>query len=230
MPTTIQKPTDTIPPKGRGRPKLLSDRRQRERVVACARQLLLKQGYARTTTDQIAAKCRISKQTLYKLFPEKLSIFAAIVDAHRQDMLALPGDYAGLPVGVALEKIFRVEIDARSHKERIAIIKLMIAEAPLFPELRLIMHKRGAEKSRDELSRWLAEQATAGKIAIDSPDDDAQILMDMVFGPIIRQTVGATRMPQQNMKDHIRRCIGIFLQGVAIEAEKHDGGGPPLKA
>lgn len=191
----------------------MSEAHQRQKIIDCTRQLLLKQGYALTTTDQIAAKCRISKQTLYRLFPEKLAIFAAIVDAHRQNMLALPGDYAGLPLKTALEKIFRVDIDARAHRERVAIIKLMIAEAPLFPELKTIMHKRGGERSHAELSRWLAEQARQGKISIGNADQDAHILMDMVFGPLLRQTAGIPGIREQTMNDHTRRCISIFLNG-----------------
>ncbi|HEY0328023.1 MAG TPA: TetR/AcrR family transcriptional regulator [Rhodopseudomonas sp.] len=202
-------------PRQRGRPKLRPDDAQRSLIADCARQLFLQKGYGRTTTDEVAARCRISKHTLYRLFPGKPALFAAIVDLHRQAMLALPGDYDGLPLDRALEAIFRIDIDPQADKDRVALLRLVMLEAHQSPELGEIVRRHGADKSRTELAGWLAAQASRGAIAIDDPHSAARILMDMIFGAIAFKTVDNLNWPGDDDRNaHIRRCIAVFLNGV----------------
>jgi len=203
------------PPRRRGRPKVMSDAAQRERIVDGARKLLLANGYARTTTDDVAAACRISKQTLYRHFPGKPALFAAIVESHRQTMLALPGDYGDLPLDKALETIFRIDIDPKADRERVALLRLVLVESQQFPELDNMLRRHGADKSRGELAAWLDAQARAGRIAIDDADSTAHILMNMIFSIAGPNSGRHLAWPgAQKRRDHIRRCIAIFLAGV----------------
>lgn len=202
-----------LPP--RGRPKVMSDAAQRERIVEGARKLLLEKGYGRTTTDDIAACCKISKQTLYRHFPGKLALFAAIVDSHRQSMLALPGDYDGLPLDRALEKIFRIDIDPQADRERVALLRLVLVESQQYPELADMLSRHGADRSRAELSAWLTAQSRQGLMAIDDADATAHILMDMIFGIAPPKGGRPPVWPSATKRqDHIRRCVAIFLSGV----------------
>lgn len=197
----------------------MSDAAQRERIVEGARKLLLSKGYARTTTDDIAAACKISKQTLYRHFPGKPALFSAIVEAHRQSMLALPGDYGDLPLDKALETIFRIDIDPKADRERVALLRLVMVESQQFPELEQTLLRHGADKSRGELAAWLTAQARAGRIAIDDADSAAHILMHMIFsiaGPKggLKGGLHLAWPGAQKRQDHIRRCVSIFLKGV----------------
>lgn len=199
----------------RGRPKVMSDAAQRALIVADATKLLIGNGYGRTTTDDVAAHCRISKQTLYRHFPGKHALIAAIVDSHRQSMLALPGDYGDLPLDQALEKIFKIDIEPRADRERFAFIRLAELEAPRYPELKRQLDRHGRDRSHEELSRWLADQSRRGLIAIDDADSAARILMDMIFGVFIFRGEGPFKRPgPQKRVAHIRRCVSIFLGGV----------------
>jgi AcrR family transcriptional regulator len=202
--------------RGRGRPKLLSDESQKALIVDGARQLFLERGYGRTTTDDVAAQCRISKQKLYRLFPGKPALFAAVVDAHRHSMLALPGDYNAMPLDEALLKIFHFDIDAAVERERIALLQMVVHEARQFPELEAILRQYGAERSRDELAKWLIAQHRRGRIRIDNGRRTAQILMDMIFGAVVPK-IGDSVVLQQaaQRRKHVRQCIAIFLNGVA---------------
>lgn len=208
-------PTRKVTRQPRGRPKVMSDEAQRALIVDDARKLLLEKGYGRTTTDDVAARCRISKQTLYRHFPGKHALFAAIVDSHRQSMLALPGDYGDLSPDRALERIFRIDINPRDDRDRVALLRLVLLEAQQFPELEDILRRHGGDRSRFELARWLDQQCRRGLMAIGDVDRSAQILMDMIFGAIVFKASRRLKLPGPKERNaHIRRCIEIFLNGV----------------
>lgn len=198
----------------RGRPKVVTDEAQRALIVECARILFLERGYGRTTTDDVAERCRMSKQTLYRLFPSKQDLFAAVVDVHRQSMLALPGNYEGMTLDEALQKIFKLDIDARADWERMALLRMVMLEAPQFPELFNIMRHQGAQRSHAELARWLSGMRERGAIETDDTSSIARILMDMIFAPPILETDGIGRGSPDAHQAHIRRCIQVFLRGV----------------
>ncbi len=219
------------PPTRRGRPKRMSDEAQRAHIVEETRRLFIANGYGATTTDHIAACARISKQTLYRLFPGKPALFAAIVDAHRQSMLALPGDYDHLPQEEALARIFRVDLDDEAHRERIAFIRLVRLESARFPELREMLKRHGAERSRADLSAWLARQCAAGRMVLDNTEAAARLLMDMIFGAAVFRAAG-DRDPSgaEERQAHIRRAIAVFLYGVAAHPRPSRPGAPHLDA
>ncbi len=76
----------------------------RERIVSAGERLLLEHGYRGVTTDAVAKRARVSKKTLYTVFPSKDALMEAILlslleeDIRRVDaIISGPGD--------ALEKI-----------------------------------------------------------------------------------------------------------------------------
>ncbi len=202
--------------RGRGRPKVISDEQQAAAIAREARDLFVERGYARTPMEEIAARCHISKRTLYRLFPNKTEVFGAIVDQHRQTMLALPGDYDDLPLEEAIDRIFLVDIDEEAHRKRSEVIRLAILEGRRYPELAALLHQRGADKSRLMLAEWLEAQARRGRIEIEDAGMTAGILMDMVFGVIaLKQERGVPRWPgDDDRRAVLRRTIRIFVNGV----------------
>ena len=193
----------------------MPDADQRAHILDCATKLFLTKGYARTKTEDVAARCRISKQTLYRLFPGKHALFAAIVDQHRQSMLGLPGDYDDLPLDVALEKILRTDIDPASDRARVAMLRMFIQEAHQFPELEDLLQRHAGDRARAELATWLNAQAARGRIKIDDAHAVARALLDMVFGAVCSKTSGRVTWPsQKERKIQIQRCVSIFLNGV----------------
>lgn len=203
-------------PRGRGRPKVTDDVEQAGHIAAVARGLFLERGYGGTTMNDVAAACRISKRTLYRHYPGKTDLLEAIVEQHRTTMLALPGDYDDLPLTVALEKIFVIDIDEEGDANRAALLRLTIVEAAQYPEVGEIMGRLGADRSKNLLAGWLASQAERGRLDIDDPDSCARILMDMVFGAVVtKKGLGPEWPGLEDRKEWLRRCIRIFVHGVA---------------
>ncbi len=215
MDTKVKVTPAVAVPRHRGRPKLVSDDAQRLLIVDGARKLLVEKGYGRTTTDEVAARCRISKQTLYRLFPGKPALFAAVVDAHRYSMLALPGDYDALPLEQALQQIFRIDIDPQAERDNLALMRLVMLESQQHPELEEMLFRYGPGKAQADLSKWLKARCRRDQIEIDDIDSVAHILLDMIFGPmVLKLHVAATRRRVHQREHHVRRCVAIFLNGI----------------
>ncbi len=200
----------------RGRPKTTSDDAKRMKIIAAAQKTFQELGYGGTTMDLVAARCKISKQTLYRLFSRKIELFAAVVSAHRKTMLALPRDPdERLPLADTLADIFMIDIDENAERERRTFIHAVMLDAQQFPEIGEAVRMHGIEESRQMLTEWLAAQCADGNIVIDDTTSGARMLMDMIFGAMISPPGHLDDWPSREVRSrHLRRCIDVFLNGV----------------
>ncbi|MCO6187536.1 TetR/AcrR family transcriptional regulator [Rhizobium sp. L1K21] len=211
------KPSGAEPPskRGRGRPKRTSDAEQRLEIIRHARTLFMERGFAASTMDEISARCRISKRTLYKFFANKLDVFAAVVADHSHDMLALPGNYDDLPVEKALECIFRTDIDENLHRERMSFIRLVINEARGNPQLAIMLREMGRDRSWRNLKAWLEERHKKGQIDIIDAGDTANILMELMLGGLAAEPGRHTDFPDRDSRiRYLRSCIRVATRGI----------------
>lgn len=203
------------PGRSRGRPKVLSDAERRDRLVEVATGLFADLGFGRTTMDLVAARAHVSKQTLYRLFPNKSTLFVAAIERHRQSMLKLPGDYDEVPLAEALARIFRADLDRASFRDHMRLIETALAESVQYPEVAETLHRYGAAPSRAELAGWLAHEMARGRLAHhDDPPALADILMHMIFSTVRFHCEGPcaadTAVDRETL---VRRCIDVFLHG-----------------
>jgi AcrR family transcriptional regulator len=197
----------------RGRPKSQPDTIRREAIARRAAEMFASQGFAGTTTEDVAATCGISKQTLYRLFPSKTALFASVVDHHRQEMLDF-GDTRGMDDATALERIFRVDIEPEADIARIRLVRVVVAESSDHPELGEVMMQYGGGKARAELGAWLAARGLLGPEEDVDPELQADILLNMIFGAVLAKEMGDLSFPGgERRRAYMRQCIRVFLQG-----------------
>lgn len=198
----------------RGRPKVSSDEQQAAAVVAEARRIFIEQGYERMTMDGIAARCRMSKRTIYQLFASKQAVMKAVIEDHRAQIFGLPGDYDGLPLEEALSQIFRINVDGDDDLQRWAVLRAIKAEAAKSEELLAIIRANTADLIPGMLADWIAEQAGRGRIAVPDPARAAKILLDMVFGCVFDKNGRLCEWPDaEDRRVYMRDCISIFVNG-----------------
>ncbi len=124
-----------------------------------------------------------------------------------------------MPLDEALAQIFMVDISDEVDEERVAVIRLVLAEGRAFPELAEILKQYSAEFSRAQLAGWLARQCALGRLKPQDTAVSAQILMDMVFGAVIMKNIGEMDWPDgDSRRKHIRICIDLFLYGAGSAA------------
>lgn len=197
-----------------GRPKVRSDEEQTAIIVGKAIELFLDVGFVAMRMDDVAAARRISKRTLYRLFPGKLDLFRAMVDVHRQSMLIFPPMEHRMPLEDTLAKVFRLDIDPEEDCRRMGFIHRALAETRGVPELGDILHREGGEKGRALLAAWLADWKNTGAVRIGDPHTAASILMGMVFGAVVLKPGDVSRWPGgSDRKAYLQECIRYFVNG-----------------
>jgi AcrR family transcriptional regulator len=71
-----------------GRPPLLSNEARTKRVLSAAATVFAAHGFDTATVDEIASLSEISKPVIYRLFPSKAHLYAAVVEQHASERAA----------------------------------------------------------------------------------------------------------------------------------------------
>lgn len=190
----------------------------RHLIVQVTGKLFLQKGYGATTTEEIAVCCKISKQTLYRLFAGKSALFAAVVELKRLQFLDLPVP-DDLSLQTALETIFRLSISEDEEHERIQFLQMVLTEGRLYPELAEILNDVGSVQGHVELAGWIQLQADKGLIElVENALNTSYLLTDMVFGSLLRKTIGDVQWRRgEAWRAHVRAVIGVFLHGTSCQ-------------
>ncbi len=115
----------------------------RERLRVAAHQLFLQQGYLATSIDAILAEAGISsKETLYRHYANKEALFVDVL-AHltlsqpgfSEKLAALPTPHDLPSLRQALTQLSREILSMMSQPGYLALVRIIIAEAPRFPQL-----------------------------------------------------------------------------------------------
>jgi AcrR family transcriptional regulator len=201
--------------RSRGRPKARSDEAERERIVAEARAIFLAAGYGGMTMDEVAARCGVSKRTLYRLFPAKTDLFRAMVAEHRRSSLALPRPPDEiLPLAEALATIFRLDGPESERRDQLAFVSVILADSGRFGEIEEMLGQEAAQPARQLLAEWLRLQQSRGLLRADVPAESmARMLMDLVFSVLVRRFPGDEPLTSQERVREARLCIDVFLSG-----------------
>ncbi len=157
---------------------------KRDRILEAARKLFLRNGLRGTTMEAIAREASIAKPTLYAQFPDKDSVFVAIVE----QMLA--AKIAAFEAGLEGDGPVDIRIGTALAAE-FSVVAATVAGSPHTDEL-FAAHRQGAELFRqsDEkvATRLAAELTTAGVVDAAAL---ARLLLDASFG-LAQKAIGRT--------------------------------------
>jgi AcrR family transcriptional regulator len=148
--------------------------RKRRAILDAATTLFLGNGYRGTSMDEIAALAGVSKQTVYKAFSDKESLFSEIVvgavdeaaDPVHAEVLALEdtGD-----VEADLGRLARHLLGRVMQPRILKLRRLVIGEAGRFPELGRTFYEQGPARTIASLATAFERLAARGALRLDDP-------------------------------------------------------------
>ena len=137
----------------------------RDRILEAAFAAFMKNGYATTSTLEIATRARVSKRELYALVGNKQEMLIVSI-SERARRLEVPSD---LPVPRDRETLEQVLVSFGtklvheiSDPTVIAVFRLAIAEAVQAPEVARTLDSIGREASRAALRKIMTQAQSSG--------------------------------------------------------------------
>src|SRR5216684_53241 len=120
-----------------GRPPKELAGKVEERILDAAHKVFLERGFEGASIDEIAALARSGKPTIYARFRDKRALFTAVMT---RDILSRITEFKSeVPTGATIEERLTSAASTLLHwgldSERIALMRLAVAEARRFPDL-----------------------------------------------------------------------------------------------
>jgi TetR/AcrR family transcriptional regulator, mexJK operon transcriptional repressor len=189
--------------------------------MAAALQLFERDGFARTSVDAIADQAGVSKRTIYNHYGDKKTLFLSLVrDTYRALIEAVTAmmdsclsdlvDEADMERGITAFARELALIAALSP-ERQSLIRLMMTEAPHFPELQAEqLRPRGITSA---LAERLAKLAARGLLDAPDPEDAANHLFALTMGRVNNRSLyGAFMPPDEEVMRMAESGAAAFLR------------------
>ena len=155
-------------------------------VMAAATRVFLAHGFSGATTDMIQREAGVSKATLYACFPNKEAMFSAVIAERCADMTASFRGIAPSSSDIAstLSTLGASYLDILLSPEGLALFRVVVAEAPRFPQIGREFYLAGPKVIAEVASRHLtlaAEQGILDLKAIGAPAA-AQLFISLLRG------------------------------------------------
>ena len=196
---------------------------KRDQIRAGARRLFLEQGFAGASTDAIAAAASVSKQTLYVYYPTKEDLLADVLqhllDGLPQDSFVASTDDRPIDdpetLRLLLVDLAQRIISSIMQPDYIALMRVLIAEAPRLPQLSHLFTSTAPERAFRSIAILLREAHRSGVVNI--PDVDAATRL--FIGPLLTYAIldglfvpdGPPRPPAP---ERITALIDLFMHSI----------------
>jgi TetR/AcrR family transcriptional regulator, mexJK operon transcriptional repressor len=188
-------------------------------ILDAATELFLRQGFPRTSMDEVAARAGVSKQTVYAQFESKEALFVAIV----RGMTHGAGDKVqhamdALPQGTTLTEHLTAyairQLEVARTPELMQLRRLVIAEAERFPELGKALYDGGPGRAIAGLAAAFTGWAKQGLLRVPDAHVAASNFNWLVMGEPVNRVMllGDDAAPGPALlRRHAKEAVRVFM-------------------
>jgi AcrR family transcriptional regulator len=204
----------------RGRPQVRPDDETRRIVYEAARHEFADSGYAATSMESVARRAGVSTKTLYRLIPNKASLFEGMVADRLDRFLSNVNLHAvdHAEIEQALYAALVACADLVLDQEVVALQRMMLQEACKFSDIAGMFYRNGIQRTLTALADWLRVQQKRGSIELDNVDEAAGMLLGMLTSAPQRAAIyGGEPLPSRSqIEARARTCAALFLKGCGV--------------
>jgi AcrR family transcriptional regulator len=202
-------------------PSVRPDDETRQIIYEAARHEFAGNGYAATSIETVARRAGVSTRTLYRLVPNKASLFEGMV-SDRLDRFVSSVNLQAVDhaeIEQALYAALMACAELTLDEEVIALQRMMLQEAGRFSDIASTFHTNAIQRTAAALADWLRVQQQRGSIALDDIDEAAGMLLGMVSSAPRRAALfGGLPLPSRSqIEARVRRCAALFLRGCQVK-------------
>jgi AcrR family transcriptional regulator len=199
------------PPPAEDRPSLRTDQvaQTRAALVAGARRLFGRDGFAATSVDEIAREARLTTGALYHHFPNKTALFEAVFEAVHADLLeaSLQAAIGATDEVELLTRGFDAFFDAVLEPD---VQRIIILDAPAVLGLARFT-ELDEQYAFAAITSALRAATVSGRLRVDDPETLARLLLgSMTRGAMLIANSSAPR----ETRDAVARTLRAVLEGM----------------
>jgi len=192
-----------------------------ERILDAARNVFLERGFEGASIEEIARAARSGKPTIYARFASKEALFNAVA---MHDVVSRIEHFKGeVPTGATIEErlasLAIALLDWILASDRLALMRLAVAELRRFPDLASSVSRTARELSAQVAAQHLSEITQSdelGALPAFAPEHlatTARFFLDLVVVPILLRALFEQKLEtlRAEIGPHVTRSVAFFL-------------------
>ena len=180
-------------------------------ILAAAEQLFLAQGYGATTMDAIAQQAQVTKQTVYRYFPSKKTLFTRLIQQDEGGHDAF--HFGSGPVRQELERYGESFIAFHMAPKRLSLYQLMLGESKAHPEIADVFRHQARPRWQGILVEFLQRHLTDKHLA----ETHGAMFNALLLHQRTAILMGFAQLPDNaSIRQQARLATALFLDGVTL--------------
>jgi len=205
--------------------------RKDQDIIDAATVAFVSKGYDGTSMDEIAARAEVSKQTIYKHFTDKQTLFGAVVRSTAtrandvvESVTTLLSAAKFMEGG--LKELGRLLITMLMNDELLKLRRLIIANADRMPELGRSWYEKGFERMLATMASCFRKLTDRGLMQVRDPELAASHFFGMLLWiPMNEAMFTGNRNPRTKaeLEQHADASVEAFLVLYGARSSDRDG-------
>jgi len=210
-------PTPDQTRRPRGRPRLTESVDRMDGILTTALDLFAELGFGGVSIDAVAKRARISKETLYQLFPGKPALFQAVLENQIRKWVELERKSRPMKKAATLreglEQLLDLMLRASASPQFTVVARLIQGEAFRFPELAAVLREHGTERGVAACADLITCYAEADKIPCRNATDVARLMVGSLDTLRLDAALRRHTITDEERSIWIGRTLDIFIAG-----------------
>jgi AcrR family transcriptional regulator len=196
---------------------------KRDQILAGARRVFLRDGFAAASTDAIAAEAKVSKRTLYVYYPSKEELFAGVMrdltlENPRTRALESMEEMAPSSDGELRRDLLELAqkiVATMMQPDYLALLRTTIADTHRFPQLGGLFRATVPERAMRSFAVFIERGRERGVVG---PDVDGDTAARMFIGPLLTYAVLdgllAKGPPHPPAREKIEEIVELYMKAI----------------
>ena len=199
---------------------------KRRAVVHAAVNVFVREGYAGTSVDVIAAEAGVSKQTIYNYYGGKESLFLSVIEVVLEPVAAkflaavdeTLSDTEDLAAGLA--RVGRAWCELLSNPDLAALRRLIIGEATRYPQLLRAWQGAGPERTIPKLIGHFRRLTERGVLTAAHPERAARQFTSLMISEVQSSSLfGSAPLPPERIDEIVTAGVQVWLRAYSARDE-----------
>lgn len=204
---------------------------KREQILTAAQRLFVERGFERTSMEAIREAAEVSKPTLYTHYQNKEALFADVVgnvvsSVAGEWIPSVENNNVALntpqELSVALTAFAQHAIAGLMRPEYIALVRLVVAEMPKFPQLGEIFRTAGPERGLRTFAVLLENACAHGSANIEDTEMAARLFIGSILSYVLLDGLIAASTPRSPSPDRIDVLVTLFMRTISTQVERKE--------